>query len=822
MRFDAGFRKGLMIGAALVVTSAPAMAMAADPAPADAPAADADSGGLNDIVVTATKRETNLQKTPISISVVSSQMIQDRHVQSLLDLADGGVPSLRVATFEARQSALTVGIRGIVPFDQNQTARDIGVGVYIDGVYLGRSQGLNAALFDVQRIEVLKGPQGTLFGRNTEGGAVSIVTAEPTGEFGGRISAGYGNYGAYTTEGHINIPAFDNLAFKFDGVIQHQDATTKNPLDGQLGWNYYNRKGGRVSAKWTPFDGFKAVISGDMAQDNNTPYYSQLVNYNPQGRTVGIYGGATGTTLLNPATGTACSACIAPLSPLVQVSGDKRMSTADIGVPQQASIDKTHGISANLSYDVVPGLTLRSITAWRGVQTDQWDSSGGLHRQVYVPNGSFNRYSLSALHQNQFSQEFQAVGNVNALGGNIDYVAGLYYFNEHVMESAATPTTNKFNADGTAYTIVSEIAPNPNAPITSSNQGWDRRYWFYQRASRAVTKSYAAFAQATYTPAALEQVHLTVGGRWTKDKRDGTLYTVSGVSTNYQFNYNKDRFDPMVTLAFDATENMNLYGKFSTGYRAGGANDRSSNFGSFGPEKVKSYEIGAKTDFLDHKVRFNVAGYIMDRTGTQIDFDFVDTNAFLPGTTTANPNFNLHTENTANAPGTSKIRGVEADLTVRPIEGLTLGGSYAYTYTKIPRTANPNPGPTFGVLTQVFTVYTPKHAASGTLDYELPMPVVAEGAALRLHLDANYASPQHSFQNESVMTDSSFIVNGRLALAQIPMNYANAKLTVSVWTRNLFNETHIYRMSRANDAVLGSYANFNPPRTFGVEAGINF
>jgi iron complex outermembrane receptor protein len=115
--------------------------------------------------------------------VVDTAMIADRHVQSLGDLADGGVPSLRVATFEARQSALTIGIRGIVPFDQNQTAREPGVGVYIDGVYLGRSQGLNASLFDVERIEVLKGPQGTLFGRNTEGGALSIVTKAPTGEF---------------------------------------------------------------------------------------------------------------------------------------------------------------------------------------------------------------------------------------------------------------------------------------------------------------------------------------------------------------------------------------------------------------------------------------------------------------------------------------------------------------------------------------------------------------------------------------------------------------------------------------------------------------
>ena len=120
-------------------------------------AADTDTK-LDDVVVTATKTVTNLQNTPIAISVIGGVALADRHAESLISLQDGNIPSLRVATFEARQSALTIGIRGIVPFDANQTARDQGVGVYIDGVYLGRQQGLNAALFDVERIEVLRGP----------------------------------------------------------------------------------------------------------------------------------------------------------------------------------------------------------------------------------------------------------------------------------------------------------------------------------------------------------------------------------------------------------------------------------------------------------------------------------------------------------------------------------------------------------------------------------------------------------------------------------------------------------------------------------------
>jgi iron complex outermembrane receptor protein len=259
-------------------------AYAADAAPA-APAAD-DSTSLDQVLITATKRETNLQSTPIAVSVLTATAMADRHAESLISLQDGAIPSLRVATFEARQSALTVGIRGIVPFDANQTARDQGVGVYIDGVYLGRQQGLNTALLDLERIEVLRGPQGTLFGRNTEGGALSIVTKAPTGVFGGRIVAGVGNYGAYTAELHQDFQEFNGLSIKVDGLLQHQDPTTKNPMAGQAGWNQYDRKGGRISALYAPTDKFSALVSVDYSKDENTPFFSQLLNYNPYGKRV--------------------------------------------------------------------------------------------------------------------------------------------------------------------------------------------------------------------------------------------------------------------------------------------------------------------------------------------------------------------------------------------------------------------------------------------------------------------------------------------------------------------------------------------------------
>lgn len=284
----------MMSGALLGVGSAPAFAQSAPEAPiADqqGPAAPADEAADADakrdvVVVTALKRETDVQDTPISLSVVDAVALDDKHVQSLLDFADGSVPGLRVSTFESRQSAVTVGIRGIVPNDANQPAREQGVGVYLDGVYLGRQHGLNATLLDIERIEVLKGPQGTLFGRNTEGGAVNMISRKPTGQYGYRAKAGFGNLGSYNADLHLDLPEFYDISLKFDGVMQHRDAVVENPLPGSTGWGFYDRQGFKATALWEPIDTFSAEYSYDIGTDENTPYYSQLINYNPAGRPV--------------------------------------------------------------------------------------------------------------------------------------------------------------------------------------------------------------------------------------------------------------------------------------------------------------------------------------------------------------------------------------------------------------------------------------------------------------------------------------------------------------------------------------------------------
>lgn len=766
---------------AVVVDGAAAegSATGADAPSPEAAAADQDSSGLTDIVVTATKRETNLQKTPIAIAVLGEDDIKKRSVQSLMDLADGSVPSLRIATFESRQSALTIGIRGIVPDDANQPAREQGVGVYLDGVYLGRQHGLNAALHDVQRIEVLKGPQGTLFGRNTEGGALSMVLKQPTGEFGGRVSGGIGNFGSYNTQIHLNLPEVQNVSIKLDGVVQHQGPTTRNSMPGQAGFNQFHRIGGRVAARWRPIDDLTIDFAFDKSRDENTPFYSQLVTITPTAL----------ATLPKDTLG----------NPLITY-GYGRMDVTDIQVPMQDSVGIAQGFTSSVKYKVSADLELRSITAWRTVSDEQWDNSGGAHRTpVWGPNVNFSRYSLATLDQRQFSQELQAVGS---LGDSVEFVFGLYYFNECANDTARTPNTNRWNATVTGYTI--------NDPLTYPLAT-------LSRASIAYSKSYAAYGQVTYAVA--EPLRITLGGRYTRDEKNGRLFTVNGAATTFTFDQENTRFDPLAVIAYQVSPAVNFYAKYATGYRAGGASSRSLTYLSFGPEEVKSYEVGLKTELFDRKVRFNVAGYIMDRSNSQVDFNF-----FIPQTNGTIRN----TLETVNAIGTTKIRGIEADLTIRPFQGLSMNLSYAYTYTKVPPARNTVqealnatlPVPiTTPVFQTVYILYTPENALSGSIDYDVP--VGGSGALLRFHLDANYSDPVHTFVSEATLTDKSFLVNGRLSLADIPMGDGGQKLTVALWGRNLFNEEHIYRRSSAN-TTLGDYANYNAPRTFGVEGTLNF
>jgi len=843
-------RAALAVALAL---SCAAPALAADEAAADAAAdAGASDTGLSEIIVTAEKRPESLQKTAIAISVLSSADLQDRHVTSLLDLGDGAIPSLKVAPFFSRPGALIVNVRGVgVLSDSNQPARDQGVGVYVDGVYMGRAQGLGTALFDVDNIEVLKGPQGTLFGRNTEGGAVNIVTKKPSGEFKLNSTFGVGNYGAYKGEVHLDLPAIAGIAFKIDGVMAKRNGFVKNPLPGAEDFNAYDKSGLHVEALWKPAPDFTADVSFDRSRDATSTLYMQLVSPG-----VGLPATATNPASTNPALAAYTAYAVIPnvlaaINPLQPT----RASTAVVGSPQQPSVGNASGYRLGLDWNVAPALTLKSITSYREMRQSQYDNGSAVPGMQAVvtasnPTGAFNlatptvsnfvggvsagsvpalvggvagtafsRYSLAQFRQNQVSQELQAIGELPG----IKYALGALYYQERVEDNAQAFNTQELT--GATGTAVAYSDPSAAAMVI-------------QRASYVKTTSIGAYGQATWTPAlAGEMLHLTVGARWTRDKKEGVLFTVNGAApilpvngVNVQAPVVLDaawsRVDPMVNLAVDLSRDVHLYGKWSTGYRSGGANSRSTSYARFNPETVSMFEIGAKTEFWDHKARLNLAAYTGTYKNIQLDFSglYEDVvNGVRVATTRT-------TTNTVNAPGTGRLKGFEAEFLLNPVQGLTLSASYAWNSVKIPNTVNPFPqtgGVFITVPVPIYQVYTPEHSASGAIDYELPL----KGMTLKAHLDANYDSGYYGNYTDvsydpvtravlyaQPKGDKALVFNGRIAIADIDVGANGQKMTVSVWSRNLFNEQHLFYKSGSATAGVSGF--FNDPRTFGADINI--
>jgi iron complex outermembrane receptor protein len=300
------------------------------------------------------------------------------------------------------------------------------------------------------------------------------------------------------------------------------------------------------------------------------------------------------------------------------------------------------------------------------------------------------------------------------------------------------------------------------------------------------------------------------------------------VSSEIPLDYKRSRVDPMVNLALDLTRDIHAYGKWSTGYRSGGANSRSLSYARFDPETVSMFEIGLKSAFFDHKARLNLAAYTGSYKNVQLDFsgqyeDFVNGVRVVTTRTTTD---------TVNAPGTGRLKGFEAELTVAPVQGLVLSGSFAYNSVTIPDTVNPFKQTINGVIVSVnapqriYQVYTPKYSASGSIDYEIPYG----GMTIKTHLDANYDGGFYGNYTDSLIDstnravrvaqpkgDKGFIVNGRFSVADIDVG-SGRKLAVSAWARNLFNEQHVFLISTSPTG--GTQGFFNDPRTFGIDVNV--
>jgi iron complex outermembrane receptor protein len=748
-----------MIGRAVVIGLLsgglpPAIAQETGAAPEES-----GSGALEEIVVTAQKRETNLQETPISVAVLSADALNDRQAISLASLADGSVPSLRVVPFATRSSALNINVRGIgASGDANQPARDAGVGVYVDGVFLGRAQGLGAALYDIERIEVLKGPQGTLFGRNTMGGAISIVTRAPTGEFGLDTRFGLANFDGYYGAVHLNLPRIGDFSFKIDGLVNRRDGTTDNPVAGEADFNAWDKRGIRAAALWQPAENLSVSYAYDNSYDATTPFHAQLLVAGPLA------------------------------SPLQRAGASfQRRNSSILGGEQEESVGKNSGHTLVVDWTANDALQLKSISSYRDLEQGQLDQGFIDWISTFAPNRPFARYSLAQVKQHQYSQELQLIGRTD----QVEYVAGAFFYHESAADDAQTPVTNLWNATGTAF------VPNPAVtPLDLSRVPIDR-------ASRAYTDSLGVFAQATWTPASFERLHLTAGGRYTKDDKNGRLLILNGAPSSLAFDDSWSRFDPMVTVAYDLRDSTMVYGKWSTGFRAGGANSRSLTYRPFAPEEVSAFELGLKSQFWDDRARVNVALFDAEINDKQVDF-------FFPLATNATRTVS----DTTNATTSTTSRGLELELALVPIDDLTL--SLNYTLTDVDPLDAPNPYVAGNPLVRVLPLYAPENAGSVALDYLIPVGATK----LRFHIDGNWSDGFFASEVEQTLTDSSFIVNSRLALAEVQLAGSGASAEFSLWARNLLDEKFLFY--RSVNPTLGDVGIFNEPRTYGIEARVRF
>ncbi len=747
------FDQSNIIRASLLVCSGSLLGTAI-PAASQQTAASQRAAMLDEVVVTAQRREERLQDAPLSVVALSGDDMHERGIASIKDLADGAVPSVRMAPFFGRASAIALSMRGIASGDVTQISRDPSFGIYIDGVYLGRVQGLGTDLIDVERMEVLRGPQGTLFGRNAVGGALNIVSRQPAGVFALRQRASVGNLGARNLSTSVDLPEFAGISIKIDGLYAERDGWVNNDFEdpGQsFDYNYMQKQGLRIAALWEPTDRLDVLYAYDTSRDRQTSAYPHIDRFVDD----------------------------RPVAPIVSVE-PSRVREARFGAPLRPSRGAVEGHTLTANYALSDSLTLRSISSYRELeqsQQDQW--AGSFFGANFAGLGLTGRLSVADVEQDQFSQELQLLGSTPRL----EYVVGAFYFEEDGKDSADTIIPQRYVDGGTAVVTLDPFIVSPS------------------RSSLAKARSRALFGQMTWTPPVLEdRLDVTVGLRYTDDKKSGALTSISGAPPEppLEFRFSNDRVDPLVVLAYRFSDELSTYLRWSTAYRAGGANSRSASFNPFDEEEVMAWELGVKSEFWDRRARLNLAAFHMDYDDQQFTF-----------TSPLNPSIS----ETVNIPGTVKIRGLEADLQLAPVAGLLLNASYTYTDVDSPAVTNPfPPNPVF----QPRGGLTPKHAASGAIDYQFEPTRLG---TLRTRLDVIYSSSLFVSSLSSDNVDSRVLVNGRVVLEDIPLRSDAMNLELALWGRNLFDRKYTY-FDGTLDAQGFSGARavwYGLPRTFGLE-----
>lgn len=786
----------------LLLTSASAIV----PTMAQAQNNGANRGQIEDIVVTARRTAEALQDTPVSISAFSQTFLERQNIQQVDKIAQF-TPNLVISRQPSSLSAASILIRGVGQTEPSAVAEP-GVGMYLDGVYIARTGGSILDLVDLERIEVLRGPQGTLFGRNTIGGAVQLVSRKPTDDFHAEQKLGYGSFNSWYTKTTLNTGFIAGSPFKATISYQHRekDGWVKNGVPNSGDPYALNSDAVWARVHGDISDAFKVDYSFDWNKREGQPPYFQLV---AASQNVLDYFGRSESLGGDPLI----------FSRKRLRNGLQEGFTDRNGNFRWDSRAKSVGHSLTLEYEAGDFMTLKSISAYRTFDQDTilgLSGNGNLLGVVFdatsptltsVKRVTTYQGNNAPQNQKQYSQEFQATGKV----GDVNYVLGAYYFYEKASEfnhqflTIVTPVTGLTNFGFPPAAVGGIQALNPGLNLIGINA-------FPPGHFGGKSESYAVFGQASWRPSALDgKLELTGGLRYTWDYKTLFIDNDGNGTRDVQGQNDFTNLSWLASINYKFTDDIMAYARVSTGYKGGGFNPRTAVLNGFDPEKVLAYEGGVKADWFDRRLRTNIAVYYTDYKDKQI-------NQFASGTGGA-------TSIILNA-GKARIQGVEFEATAVPIDGLTLSGSLGYTDPKFKEFAfrDPATNTVIDVADEARFSNVPKWNWSTSAQYTFPSFGFGE---LSAQVNYSYRSHMYFFPldrvnifNKDVASPGQGTLSARLTLSDVALG-SSAKMELSVWGENLANnDKQAYGIDFGGLGFGGAY--FAEPRSFGVDLKFSY
>lgn len=669
---------------------------------------------LEHVVVTAQRREESSQEVPMSVIALNMDALEKMGFHSVGDIADK-VPSLSIQPDFEKASALKVYIRGVGQEKPANFERDNGVGIYLDDIYVGHGNGLATELMEVERIEVLSGPQGILYGRNTIGGAVKFISRKPSGQLGFKQTLDLGNYDLFRSVSTLNLDEFANISSQFTVLKSDRGGWVENTgAAGDFGER--ESSGYRIALRWTPALNWLVDYAYDTMDQDSISNYQQhgYVQFAPNLTNLGVF--------------------------------PNRQDTSWRGVDLDIRDDfESSGHALTVQWDISDTLTLKSITGYREFESE------ALHDGVE----SYNVSTLvaSEAEQSQFSQEFLLSGGSS--DGSINYHVGLYYFDE----DASQGDTELVDNYGIAAAIDAALASG--GAIVPPGLA-DLRPW---NAYDIENDSKAVYGQITWNPSILERrLTLEIGARYTEDERylawhkpfnEGGAFAVDAMDS-----VSSDSVDPAFTVKYDWTDTISTYFRYAQAYRSGGFDSGSERLQAFDPEELESYELGFKSQLLDDRLLLNVALFTQEYTDIQVQF-------FDPGLDASQPPAKV-TVNAAKA----STDGAELEVKYIPVEGLVLSGGVAYLDSSTTVT-----NPFTGVTEDRLLFNTPQWKYNFNAEYTFrPMPIGTLSAIVSYdYRDEELAAGS---SDPTDLKPDYGLWGARLGLADVPMPAGNLNLAV--------------------------------------------